>query len=78
MRDKLTAPPPAPSATDRPATWEEVSRADYTSAERVMEMFLSQGSYCESDSDLGGKIRFPAEVFEFCATMGEIANADLN
>jgi hypothetical protein len=75
MRDKLIASPPA---VDRPATWEEISRADVTSPEHMIELFLSHGNRCESDSDQGGKIGFPAELFEFCVSVAEMESSDVN
>jgi hypothetical protein len=75
MRNKLIAPQPE---VDRPATWEEICRAEVTSPERMVELFLSHGNHCESDSDFGGKIGFPAALFEFFASVNEAESTDLN
>lgn len=66
------------TAQDRLATCEEIRRATSSTQDRVLELFLSQGNYCEMDSDLGGIIRYPAEEFEFFAYLSEMDESMAN
>jgi hypothetical protein len=66
------------STQDRFATYEEIRRATSSTEERVLELCHSEGSYCETDSDLGGIIRYPAEEFEFFASLSEMDESIAN
>lgn len=63
---------------DRLATHEEVSRATSSAQDRVIDLFNVQGNYCEMDSDFGGIIRYPAEEFEFFASLSEMDESVAN
>ena len=61
------------SATqDRQATVEEIRGAGSSAQDRVLELCRVEGNYCETDSDIGGVIRYPAEEFEFFACLSEM------
>jgi len=66
------------TAQDRPATWEEVRRATSSTPDRVLELCCTNGSHCEIDSELGGRIRYPAEEFEFFAYLSEMHGTAVN
>jgi phage pi2 protein 07 len=59
------------TAQDRMATGEEVRRATSSSEDRVVNLFSVQGNYCETNSDNGGIVRYPAEEFEFFAYLSD-------
>jgi hypothetical protein len=63
---------------DRLATYEEVRRATSSTEGRVLELCHSEGNYCETDSDLGGIIRYPAEEFEFFVCLSEMDESIAN
>ena len=72
-------PEPAIVATqDRPATGEEIRRATSSTPDGVMELCYTTGTYCETDSDLGGVVRYPAEEFEFFAYLSETQGTPVN
>lgn len=66
------------TAQDRLATYEEIRRATSSTEERVLELCQGGGSYCETNSDLGGIIRYPAEEFEFFACLSEMDESIAN
>lgn len=57
---------------DRPATVEEIRGAASSAQDRVLELCRVEGNYCETDSDIGGVIRYSAEEFEFFACLSEM------
>ena len=63
---------------DRLATFEEVRRAGSSTEARVSELCHIEGNYCETDSDLGGVIRYPAEEFEFFAYLSDMNESPVN
>lgn len=72
-------PEPAVVATqDRPATWEEIRRAISSTPDAVVELCYTTGMYCETDSDLGGVVRYPAEEIEFFAYLSETQGTPVN
>jgi hypothetical protein len=66
------------AAQDRLATFEEVRRAGSSTEARVLELCRIQGSHCETDSDVGGIIRYPAEEFEFFAYLSDMDESLVN
>jgi hypothetical protein len=66
------------TAQDRVATWEEIRRATVATPDRIMELFYTSGTHCEVDSESGGRVRFPAEEFEFFAYLSEAQSSDAN
>lgn len=63
---------------DRLATWEEVQHATSSTPDRLLELWHTNGAYCEVDSDLGGIVRYPAEEFEFFAYLSEMDDSSAN
>ena len=63
---------------DRLATLDEVRRATCSTEDRVLEYCQVHGNYCETDSDLGGIIRYPADEFEFFAYLSEMDESIAN
>lgn len=66
------------NSQDRLSTHEEICRATSSTEDRVVDLFNVQGNYCEMSSDLGGIIRYPAEEFEFFATLSEMDESVAN
>jgi hypothetical protein len=66
------------TAQDRLSTWEEIRRATSETPDQILEQCYTKGTYCEIESDLGGKIQYPAEEFEFYAYLSELGTWHLN
>jgi hypothetical protein len=72
-------PEPAPAtAQDRLATWEEIRHATSKTPDQVLEQCYTNQTYCEIESDLGGKIQYAAEEFEFYAYLSELDRVNVN
>jgi hypothetical protein len=63
---------------DRIATWDEVRQATMATPDRVMEFMYTGGTHCEVDSEMGGRVRYRAEEFEFFAYLSEMSEFDVN
>lgn len=63
---------------DRPATWDEIRRAESSSPDRALEFRVGDEGYFEMDSDLGGVIRYSAQEFEFFSNLSEMDEAEPN
>ena len=63
---------------DRPATWDEIRRAESSSPDRALELRAGQEGYFEMDSDCGGVIRYSAQEFEFFSNLSEMDEAKPN
>lgn len=61
----MKSEPTEATTHDRPATLEEVRCATLSAPDSLLQLACMQGSFCETSSDLGGTIRYPAEEFEF-------------
>lgn len=59
------------TAQDRLATWDEIRHATTGTPDHVLEHCYVDQAYCEIQSDLGGKVRYAAEEFEFYASLSE-------
>jgi len=66
------------TAQDRLATWDEVRRVTSTTLDRVLEHCYRQGASCEIESELGGRIRYPADEIEFFFYLSEMKDANAN
>lgn len=63
---------------DRLATREEVQRAVSFSNEHLLELCQRQGNYCQTDSDLGGVVRYPADELEFFSYLSDADDTLIN
>ncbi len=63
---------------DRLATREEVQRAVSFSNEHLLELCRRQGNYCQTESDTGGVVRYPAEELEFFSYLSEADDTIIN
>ena len=63
---------------DRLATREEVQRAVSFSNEHVLELCSREGNYCQTDSDLGGVVRYPADELEFFSYLSDADDTLIN
>jgi hypothetical protein len=63
---------------DRPATWDEIRRAEYSSPDHALELRAGEEGYFEMDSDLGGVIRYSTQEFEFFYNLSEMDEAKPN
>ncbi len=63
---------------DRLATREEVQRAVSFSNEHLLELCQRQGNYCQTESDTGGVVRYPAEELEFFSYLSEADDTIIN
>ncbi len=61
-----------PCTQDRLATGDEIRRASTSLQERLLEVFKTQGNYCQMDSDQGGIVRYTLEEFEFFTYLSEM------
>jgi hypothetical protein len=66
------------TAQDRLATWDEVRRVTSTTLDRILEHCYTQGTFCEIESELGGKIQYPANEIEFFVYLSEMKDASAN
>jgi hypothetical protein len=66
------------STQDRVATFEEIRHATSSTPDRALELCLTNGNYCEVDSDFGGIVRYPAEELEFFAFLSELDDSSAN
>jgi hypothetical protein len=63
---------------DRLATWDEVRRATSMWPDRILENCYTNGAFCEIDSELGGRIQYPASEMEFSVYLSEEKDANAN
>ncbi len=63
---------------DRPATGDEIRRAESSSPDRALEIRVGEEGYFEMDCDLGGVIRYSAREFEFFSNLSEMDEAEPN
>jgi len=66
------------TALDRLSTWDEIRRATSLTPDRIFEGCYTKGSHCEVESEYGGRVRIPAEEFEFFAFLSEIHDSRAN
>jgi hypothetical protein len=66
------------TAQDRLATWDEVRRVTSTSLDRILEHCYTEGAFCEIESELGGRIRYPANEIEFFVYLSDMKDANAN
>ena len=70
--------PASVTAQDRLATWDEVRRVTSTTLDRILEHCYAEGAFCEIESELGGRIRYPADEIEFFVYLSESKDANAN
>jgi hypothetical protein len=70
--------PPLVTAQDRLATWDEIRRVTSTTLDRILEHCYTQGAFCEIESELGGRIRYPADEIEFFVYLSESKDVNAN
>jgi hypothetical protein len=70
--------PALATVQDRLATWDEVRRVTSTTLDRILEHCYTQGPFCEIESELGGRIRYPAGEIEFFVYLSESRDASAN
>jgi hypothetical protein len=66
------------TAQDRLATWDEVRLVTSTTLDRILEHCYTEGAFCEIESELGGRIQYPADEIEFFVYLSESKDANAN